>query len=100
MTRKLLIGLAVLGLTLVALGVATRGVAAPADDDGIDREVRKTLLEIDSHVSDGLARNLASIALAEIASRPGSSQPGDSGRRDIEERLTKSLVRGSTSDAP
>mgnify|MGYP006270071429 CR=1 FL=1 len=33
MTRKLLIGLALLGITLVALGVATKRAAAPADDD-------------------------------------------------------------------
>ncbi|SEP22478.1 hypothetical protein SAMN04487948_12314 [Halogranum amylolyticum] len=33
MTRKLLIGLALLGITLAALGIAARRVAAPADDD-------------------------------------------------------------------
>ncbi|EJN57215.1 hypothetical protein SAMN04487950_4131 [Halogranum rubrum] len=31
MTRKLLIGLAVLGITLATLGVVARRVAAPAD---------------------------------------------------------------------
>ena len=43
MSRKLLIGLAVLGITLATLGVVARRATAPADDDvdgtdGIDFE--------------------------------------------------------------
>lgn len=49
MTRKLLIGLALLGITLAALGVVARRVAAPADDgetdDRIDFETATTSVE-------------------------------------------------------
>lgn len=47
MTRKLLVGLAILGITVAALGVVARRVAAPADDttdtaDSIDFETATT----------------------------------------------------------
>ena len=66
----------------------------------MDREIRKTLLAIDSHASDTLARNLATIALAEIAGRPGDPQNQGSGRTQIEGALAKRLANGSTNERP
>jgi hypothetical protein len=78
--------------------VIALGLVADSDDDEVDRTIRGTLLNIDDHVADTLARNFAIIALAQIAARPGDRSSGK-GRAEIEREIASRLV-GGTSERP
>ncbi len=77
--------------------VMALGRMGDSDRDSIDVRIRKTLSG--QNVSDLLARNLALIALAQIASRPGEGADAGSGRRAIEADLLRRLD-GSTWERP
>ncbi len=79
--------------------VIALGLLGDSDGDSVDKEIRKALLNIEKHVADPLARRLAAISMAQVASRPGIGADSNSGRVDIEKALIRGMS-GSTLERP
>jgi len=75
------------------------GDLADADDDGLDRQVRKTLVKAMSG-GDQQVQFFSLIALARIGSRPGTSADPFSGRIAVEKQLLGKTQRGSSRGRP
>ena len=74
--------------------VMALGTIADNDEDGLDRRVRATLMDLEKHTSDRLARHTALLAAARVAARPGESPEGG-GVADVRKELLSRLARSA-----
>lgn len=61
---------------VVESAVLALGSLGDSDSDQLDREIRRTLIEVPRLTRDQQARNFSLISLAQIAGRPGSDDAG------------------------
>ena len=81
-----------------ALGL---GIIGDADADALDRSIRRTLLQTATTEGDETVRHFAQIALAQVASRPGSGKGSPvEGTFEVRRFFLKQLSHGRSADRP
>jgi hypothetical protein len=70
-----------------------------AGSGALDARIRKTLATVASE-GDSMARNLALIALAQVASMPGEGEDAMSAAAEVDALLQKTLARGKSRSRP
>ncbi len=75
--------------------VLALGMLGDCDEDKIDAEIRKVLVDVVEDTSDAQAKHFSRIALGQVGGKRGTTGNPDEGRSQVTDALSKTLSRGN-----
>jgi HEAT repeat protein len=83
---------------VVQSAILALGLIGDADNDSIDKEIRKALAAVPKEVKKPQARYFGMIAMAKVGGTPGSGQGIEDGIKEANKFLLDRLVKGKSQD--